>query len=189
MDKQHAAELLERIPLFADLSRAELIDVLTIAKYASFEPDARICSQGDSGESMYVIESGRAVVSLSTGETEAMTIATLEAGDVFGELTLIDREPRSANVTAETAVNAYRFDRQDFNALRRSASPAAYKVMRQMAVAMCARLRDVNSSVTAERGGRPRFTSVVTGRTPAPRSNTETSRSFWRGVLRWVGRG
>lgn len=190
MDKKHAADLLQTVPVFADLAPAELIEVLKIAKEATFKPDEWICSQGEPGRSMYVIESGSAEVSLDAGFNQPLPVASLEIGDVFGELSLIDEQPRSANVVARSEVRAYRFDRTDFNAMRRDLSPAAYKVMRRMALTTCARLRGVEANVTAERGGRPRFTSVISGLpAPLPRSATDASRSFWRGVLRWVGRG
>lgn len=186
MDKQHAAELLKTIPLFSDLDQTELIDVLRVSHLVQFSPGESICRQGERGDSLYIIEAGKAEVSIDTGGGRRLSVATLESGEVFGELTLIDDEPRSADVTVTDAVEGYRIDRKEFQALRDELNPAAYKVLRQIALTVCQRLRAVNDHVSERSENLPprRFMSM-----PAMRLPHEEARSFWRGMMRWIGRG
>jgi GAF domain-containing protein len=58
-----------------------------------------IFNEGEKGESMYVIQEGKVMI-LKKTPTETLTIATLESGDIFGEMSLFDKLPRSATATA-----------------------------------------------------------------------------------------
>ncbi len=71
--------------------------------------------EGDSGREAYIIDTGTIRVSRTTsGEQGESTLAMLGRGDLFGELSLIDAKPRSANVTALTNVELIALDREDF---------------------------------------------------------------------------
>jgi len=88
--------VLSRVPFFHDLSKEQLkllIDAGTITKAEAGEP---LFSEGDPGDSLFVILQGS--VSIHQGKN---TLATLEEGEFFGELALLDGEPRSADATAK----------------------------------------------------------------------------------------
>ncbi len=71
--------------------------------------------EGDSGREAYIIDAGTIRVSRTTsGSQGESTLAMLGRGDLFGELSLIDAKPRSANVTALTNVELVALDREDF---------------------------------------------------------------------------
>lgn len=92
--------LLKRVPMFAELSRRELAEVEKILYRRSYAPDEVIFRQGDPGVGMYVIERGTvAVIQESTGRT----LASLRAGEFFGEIALLNETPRSARAVATTA--------------------------------------------------------------------------------------
>ena len=76
----------------------------------TFSDGEVIIAEGSVGEAMYSIQSGsaRVVKATPTGETE---LATLEAGDIFGEMSLFDRKPRSASVIARGQTRVLRIDR------------------------------------------------------------------------------
>lgn len=59
-----------------------------------------ICREGEIGEVMYIIQSGKVKVTKKDSSGEDMVIATLKSGEIFGEMALFDRSPRSATVTA-----------------------------------------------------------------------------------------
>lgn len=60
-----------------------------------------ICREGDAGETMFIIQEGEVRIHKRVRDKET-TLAVLKAGDFFGEMAIIDKEPRSASATAET---------------------------------------------------------------------------------------
>ncbi len=64
-----------------------------------FAPGDRILTQGEAGDAAYMILSGSVEVSVGSGD-KTRSLGTLTAGDVFGEMSLIDPGPRSATITA-----------------------------------------------------------------------------------------
>lgn len=72
-----------------------------------------ICREGDSGQDMFVIQSGQAAVIKQTREGE-VTMAILKAGDIFGEMALFDRMPRSATVKASGTARILTIDKKGF---------------------------------------------------------------------------
>jgi CRP/FNR family cyclic AMP-dependent transcriptional regulator len=65
-----------------------------------FDTDSTIFREGEDGAEMYVITQGRVEIRKSTGPSSAKTLTTLQAGDIFGEMAIIDRKPRSATAVA-----------------------------------------------------------------------------------------
>ncbi|HEX5758611.1 MAG TPA: cyclic nucleotide-binding domain-containing protein [Thermoanaerobaculia bacterium] len=92
----------DKIRLFREqgLSRRELMTLATFSKEKRFAPSAYLFQEGDEGTEMYVVLEGRAMISkyIPGGGEEALAI--LERGDFFGELSLIDGQPRSADARA-----------------------------------------------------------------------------------------
>jgi len=78
-----------------------------------YDDGAVICRQGDKGEHMYVMQSGRAVVIHEDGGMEA-EVGELAAGDVFGEMAIFDREPRSATVRVKGSARVLTLDKRAF---------------------------------------------------------------------------
>jgi CRP-like cAMP-binding protein len=145
-----ATEHFLRIPLFSDLNQDEILDVLRIARVVTFAAGEMICKRGERADCAFVIEQGTAEV---TGENERgkqLVIARVGAGEVVGELALIDGQPRSADVMAKTDVRGYRIDRSELDALRRALHPAAFKITRRIAITISDRLRDVNDAIAKQ---------------------------------------
>jgi len=61
--------------------------------------DEVICKEGDAGDVMYVVQSGKVKITKQAG-TGTLVLATLQSGDMFGEMALFDKLPRSATATA-----------------------------------------------------------------------------------------
>ena len=94
-------ELLAGVPLFKALSESELkklAQVMIPRKYGKNE--AILVEDDESANSMFVIVSGRIRVSVSGVEGREAILAIMEKGDYFGEMSVIDGEPRSASVRA-----------------------------------------------------------------------------------------
>jgi CRP/FNR family transcriptional regulator, cyclic AMP receptor protein len=99
MARKTPVEMLGKVSLFEGLSRKELRLIETKAREVHFPAGSTIVTQGDEGVGFHMIISGRAKV-IVNGRTRD----TLGAGKSFGELSVIDRGPRTATVVAETDV-------------------------------------------------------------------------------------
>ena len=96
-DESSIESLMEEIPLFEGLSSRDLDAVISILHRREYEADEVLFRQGNPGVGMFIIQSGAIdIVYDPTGDT----LATLEDGDFFGELALLNETPRSASAIA-----------------------------------------------------------------------------------------
>jgi CRP-like cAMP-binding protein/Zn-dependent protease len=112
---QSMAELRE-IKTFASLNTSQLSRLLEHGRWFTAGHGERIVEQGGVGDAFFAIRSGRADV-LQDGRT----IATLGAGDHFGEVALLRDVPRTASVVATTPLRAFRLEREGFDEVVASA--------------------------------------------------------------------
>jgi CRP-like cAMP-binding protein/Zn-dependent protease len=101
---------LRALPPFASLDDADASRLLQGASWHSFKPGERIVKQGDDGDAFYVIASGQVDVI-----EDRRRRGRLGAGDYFGEIALLMREPRTATVRAVTPVRALELERKAFD--------------------------------------------------------------------------
>ena len=94
------SRLIDRVPVFAELSQQELIDLLANAEKCTFGPGDAILNEGSTSHFMYVMMEGAATVAKKDRHGQSSELASLGAGDSFGEMSLVDKDPRSASVTA-----------------------------------------------------------------------------------------
>jgi small-conductance mechanosensitive channel len=97
---------LGRVDLFATLTQAELSRLASGAAERRFGPDEFMVREGDATSSMFVIESGRAAVTIHGAAGDSRGIAMLDPGAHFGEISLLTGGPRTATVRALTEVVA-----------------------------------------------------------------------------------
>jgi CRP/FNR family transcriptional regulator, cyclic AMP receptor protein len=100
---------LQRVPLFSGFSEGDLHRVVETSKIVEARPGAVLTTIGDPGDSFFVIIDGKVTVQTPVGVGDF-----LRPGDFFGEMSLLDGEPRSATVTATTAVRMLVVDRAHF---------------------------------------------------------------------------
>jgi CRP-like cAMP-binding protein len=146
----NAVDHLRRISLFADLTAEEMVDVLRLAKVVQFAPEQRLCAQGSPADCLFIVEEGEGAVRITDGQGRVREVSRIGAGEVLGELGLVDGQARSADVVAVTALRAYRIDRAEFDRMRAAMHPAAYKMLRRIAATVSARLRAINSAVSEQ---------------------------------------
>ncbi len=95
-----------------------------------FQKGSYILHEGDSGDTMYIVRSGKVRVFKGHDDRET-TLAILGPGEFFGEMALIGAYPRSASASAEEDATCTVIDRQTFNAL--ISDPIVFDIMRRMA--------------------------------------------------------
>ncbi len=110
---------LKNIPLFASVPEKDLELIAADLQDSNFKSGEAIIQEGEFGNCLYVIKSGRVKVvkSLNAEENEEIILSHLEDGDYFGEMSLITGDPRSATVIAESDVDLWKLSKTDFDHL------------------------------------------------------------------------
>lgn len=90
-----------------------------------------ICRQGEPGDRMYVIQAGRALV-IHEGEDATVIVRELTAGDLFGEMAIFERQPRSATVRAKGAARVLTLDKRAFLRGVHEDPALAYRILEGM---------------------------------------------------------
>lgn len=90
-----------------------------------------ICRQGEPGDWLYVIQAGRVTVLREEGGVE-IPVAELKAGDVFGEMAIFDRQPRSATVRAAGRARILTLDKRAFLRQAHEDPTLAYRILEEM---------------------------------------------------------
>jgi CRP/FNR family cyclic AMP-dependent transcriptional regulator len=136
--------LLQQIPLFAGLSEGE---VRTIARHAVVKRVPRttvLMHQGDTPNALYVVLGGRVRVLVTGADGRELVLDTLGPGEYFGELALIDGEPRSATVVAADDTELGVISKTDFTAVLGSSPETAISLLRGLSQ----RVRELNEHLT-----------------------------------------
>jgi predicted acylesterase/phospholipase RssA len=100
--------------LLGSLSDAEAREILSACRRVHARSGEVLCRQGERGESMFVIVSGRVSIDVANGPSSRQLINYLGPGDHFGEMSLLLDSPRSANVTAVMDTDLLELSRSDF---------------------------------------------------------------------------
>jgi CRP-like cAMP-binding protein len=120
--------LLARVPLFAGISDESMARLAAVTGEQEFEPNHFIVLQGQVGTGLYVVVQGSARVVRGSDE-----LAVLGPGDFFGELAVIDQQPRSASVQAVEATRVLALASWDLLDLLESDPKLALNMMRGLA--------------------------------------------------------
>jgi CRP/FNR family cyclic AMP-dependent transcriptional regulator len=121
-------ELIQQVPLFSGLDKKDLQGLASSMKQRTFEPGDTIATEGESGVGFFIIEEGEATVTVHGDE-----VATMKAGDSFGEVALIDDGARTATVTAKTQLKCYGITSWEFRPLVAENADLAWKMLQEMA--------------------------------------------------------
>ncbi len=129
-------EHLARVPLFSALSKKELQTIGRASDEIDVEAGKILCEEGKPGHEFFLILDGEAAV-----KRGKKTIATLAPGRYFGELSLLDRGPRSATVVADSPMTLLVLGQREFSGIL-DQLPA---VSRKLLCSMAERLRDADA--------------------------------------------
>ena len=111
------ADTIRSIPLFSGLSREDVAKIMGHLVEVEFARGDKIFSQGDSGDALYLIQSGAAHVQLDSGGGHSETIAVLGPREYFGEMALLSSAPRSATVIAVKDCLLWKLSRESWDDL------------------------------------------------------------------------
>jgi len=102
--------------MFSDLTSESLETLASMVQYRKYPKGAFIVGQNETGTAMFLLVSGRVKVSLASPEGKELVLNYLEAPAHFGEMALVDGQPRSSDIIAVTDVEAFALDGKDLSA-------------------------------------------------------------------------
>ena len=105
--------MLRRIPLFSGLTDSELTPLSVRCRRRLFPPQEALFHEGDAGQTLYLILSGYVTIQRVVPDGATVFVARRGPGDHFGELSLFDDLPRSADVVTDTACDLLMLDRRE----------------------------------------------------------------------------
>ncbi len=130
-------DMLKKVPLFSELNEQELVSVAALASSIDILKKNIVVQEFDPGDSMYVILDGEVKVSTYSVDGREVVLALLGKGSFFGEMSLLDEQPRSANVTTMQDSKFANIRRRDLVQLLMEQPGIALKLLTEIA----ARLR------------------------------------------------
>jgi len=137
-------QVLENVPIFEHLTAKELSEVVRLTHERTYKKDEHVFKKLAPAEGMYVILDGGVLITDSDSET---IFATLESGDFFGELALLDEEPRSASAISTTPSRLIGFFRTDLLTLMKRSPELGNKILLNLSRILGERLRRTNQEL------------------------------------------
>jgi CRP-like cAMP-binding protein len=115
MGNEQDRALLESSRLFKNFAPDVIDAVLPMLTEEAFTGGNVICMKGDDSDSLYIVKDGKVEVTVSSSDGKVILLGILSRGDVFGEVGLIDKESRTANITALSKVTLLKLTNDDFD--------------------------------------------------------------------------
>lgn len=139
-----ARELLRTVPIFSELSDPDIESLSSVATRRRYPKDTVVFYENDEGDSFFMILSGRVKVTILGDDAREVILSMLGPGDFFGEMALLDDEPRSATAIAVEDAELFALQRSDFaSVLERTASISAALIR-----VLTQRLRKANHQIS-----------------------------------------
>ena len=124
---------LRQVPLFESLDEEAAKELSGLLETLDCEAPKVLFRAGDAGDAMYIIERGKVRISVEATDGRELTLTELGQGDFFGELTLLDRQPRSANATVSEESRLAVLSREHFLSFMRSKPNVALEMLTALA--------------------------------------------------------
>ena len=132
---------LTEIGIFGALASPDLQQLASLLREKSFIPNQTIFIQGEEGQGLYLIRSGRIKICANDRIGNELIFTYLSSGDLLGEIAILDGLPRSATAIAVTYTNTFYLDRRDFLEFLKTSPQACIGII----VNLCKSLRRVST--------------------------------------------
>jgi serine phosphatase RsbU (regulator of sigma subunit) len=141
-------EILKSVPLFNGLPDQAVSKISDLLEEEAHPAEARIIEEGAPGDSMFILVSGRVKITKYAGDGSEVLITKLKEGSYFGEVSLIDNQPRSANVITDTESVVLRLKKSVFEKMLIQNSAVAVGFYKNCLNETIARMRETASNLT-----------------------------------------
>lgn len=140
-------KFLGKVKLFENLVLGDVDYLLDELRECCFESGEWVFREGSTGDALYVVESGSVDVVKEQGDEENTTLANLGAGEFFGEMSLINRQPRSASIRAAEETVLLKLPGENFQDMMSSNHRTALKITYNIARVLSNRLESMNEKL------------------------------------------
>ncbi len=124
--------VLQRVPLFSQLSAVELQRVVDVARERAYPRNSVILFEDDPGDALFVVATGQVKVVLIGEDGREVILSVMGPGEFFGEMSLLDDEPRSAHVIAMEDSSLAVLRREDFEGILTTTPQIALALLREL---------------------------------------------------------
>ncbi len=140
-------QLLKKVSLFETLLEHELAKIEKICRSESAAKDTVILKEGEAGDRCYIIIKGQVRISKFIPHIGEEALAVLKEGEYFGEMSLIDNFPRSANAIANSDVELLAINKTDLDKILIMDRDLGYKLLWAFTKTLSKRLRETNEKL------------------------------------------
>ena len=140
MSEEVSIDQFHTVPALKGLTAEELNVVDDITFTTALKPGQRLFSEGEAGEGLYLIVSGKVEMTMEIDRDARWQVARLEPGACFGEMALLGNQKRVATATALTPALLLLVPSKQFNALLKAGNIAALKITANLARTLCQRM-------------------------------------------------
>jgi CRP-like cAMP-binding protein len=146
-DSPELRTFLSDIAIFGGLTEQTLGRIIAMLEEQQFPVGATVCNEGEPGRSMYVVGAGEVVVCRRAASGTLVRVVRLGVGDLFGEMALIDVQPRSAAVVVEAAATLYALTNAHLYALYLADRDGYIMVIQNLCRELSRRLRKADAAI------------------------------------------
>ncbi|OQR90836.1 cAMP-dependent protein kinase catalytic subunit [Achlya hypogyna] len=114
IDRNMSMRVIQSVPILKSLTSSKRAMLFAALTNTTFNDGDAVITAGEAGSTFYIIKNGHAIVSKDNGNNSLVEIAKLSVGDYFGEMALLNDEPRKANVTASGILECFVLERTKF---------------------------------------------------------------------------
>lgn len=144
---QSLTTFLRGVPVFGGLEGRSLEHLIDLLEEKVFAPGETIFFEGELGRTMYVLREGEVEVARKATNGRSTPIVRLGAGETFGEMTLVELQPRSATVTVTQRARTYSLNNMDLYHLYRDDNYAYVIILQNICRMLSRRLRKADSRI------------------------------------------
>jgi CRP/FNR family cyclic AMP-dependent transcriptional regulator len=107
-------DFLKNVPIFSDLSSDQLDEIGRVGLYRTYKKESIVLFENEEGAALFIIAKGAVKISRFGNDSKEVIFAVLHESDIFGEMSLLDEDERSATVTAIEDSQIFSIKRDDF---------------------------------------------------------------------------
>jgi len=162
------SDFLKQVDIFSLLSDDEISLIAKRLKPVRIKQDETLFREGDEGNELFVVRSGRVAISIALPDGAQRTLREFSAGEFFGEMSIFENEPRSATCKACEESTLYALHERDFFKLIEMSPTTAIKIMYRMSSITTGRLKNTSEFLTdlvrwGEKARKRAITDKLTG--------------------------
>ncbi len=139
---------LSGLPFFSGLNNDQLSAISDHIESLDLQPETKVFSEGDVGDSVYFIVEGTLEVIKDSDWGETVKLTTLKEGNSFGEMSVIDDHPRSATVVSQTKAWVLKLRKDNFNIIVDKHQDIGLIMLKKIARFLCRHVRQANESLS-----------------------------------------